>query len=563
MQVKFKIKVSDERAFAVYEEIARGSRPESRFYTMVAASTAIAALGLIMNSTAVVIGAMLVAPLMTPIFGIALALVRGDTTLLGQAIRAEIAGILLTVSLGCLFGFAMPEFEATQEMLSRTSPNLLDLFVAIFAGFAGAYAMVDEHISPALPGVAIATAIVPPLANSGLCIALGAYSGAMSSFLLFLANLLSILLVAAAIFMASKMGREFESITKIDVARRFGLAAFVFLIIAIVLSKGLYDMVQARHFKRTIDSVLKRELSHLTATELRKVVHHKQSGKIYILAHVHASGDIQPSRVKLMEKAIEDEVEKPVELFVRSTLSKDISATGSTNQVITESLDGFSLSQETDPRIKIVKQSEQAIREYLETQLGMYMEEINLLPISGKPVILVSIFGVRKLSSEEIGKLESEIRSRTGKGTLYLVVRHIKLDLYDQMGKAYVEWGTYKEDTSEHDRVFNKIRSLVTAELENSEYFLTNFNLTIRTGIYHVLIEMTGNKLYSHVELLKLRKKISAMTGKIVRVYARSKPEVVLTEKGFTSFDKLQEMFFKQSEILYQKQINQSLNEGL
>jgi uncharacterized hydrophobic protein (TIGR00271 family) len=563
MKVAFKINVSNERAFAVYEEIARGSRPESRFYTMVAASTAIAALGLIMNSTAVVIGAMLVAPLMTPIFGIALALVRGDTTLLWQAIRAEIAGVLLTVSLGCLFGFAMPEFEATQEMLSRTSPNLLDLFVAIFAGFAGAYAMVDEHISPALPGVAIATAIVPPLANSGLCIALGAYSGAMSSFLLFLANLLSILLVAAAIFMASKMGREFESITKIDVARRFGLAAFVFLIIAIVLSKGLYDMVQARHFKRTIDSVLKRELSHLTATELRKVVHHKQSGKIYILAHVHASGDIQPSRVKLMEKAIEDEVEKPVELFVRSTLSKDISATGSTNQVITESLDGFSLSQETDPRIKIVKQSEQAIREYLETQLGMYMEEINLLPISGKPVILVSIFGVRKLSSEEIGKLESEIRSRTGKGTLYLVVRHIKLDLYDQMGKAYVEWGTYKEDTSEHDRVFNKIRSLVTAELENSGYFLTNFNLTIRTGIYHVLIEMTGNKLYSHVELMKLRKKISTMTGKIVQVYARSKPEVVLTEKGFTSFDKLQEMFFKQSEILYQKQISQSLNEGL
>ena len=81
MQLKFKIKVSKERAIAVYEDIARGSEPELRFYAMVAASTAIAAFGRIMNSTAVVIGAMLVAPLMTPIFGIALALVRGGILL--------------------------------------------------------------------------------------------------------------------------------------------------------------------------------------------------------------------------------------------------------------------------------------------------------------------------------------------------------------------------------------------------------------------------------------------------------------------------------------------------
>ncbi|HSQ86590.1 MAG TPA: TIGR00341 family protein, partial [Desulfobacterales bacterium] len=217
MKVNFKIKVPYERVVTVYEDIERGSKPELRFYAMVGASTAIAAFGLIMNSTAVVIGAMLVAPLMTPIFGIALALVRGDASLLGRAIRAEIVGVILTVSLAACFGLVIPELEVTQEMLSRTSPNLLDLLVAVFAGFAGAYAMVDEHISPALPGVAIATAIVPPLANSGLCLALGAYYGAMGSFLLFFANFLSILLVASAIFFASGMAHEFESITKKDV----------------------------------------------------------------------------------------------------------------------------------------------------------------------------------------------------------------------------------------------------------------------------------------------------------------------------------------------------------
>ena len=77
------------------------------------------------------------------------------------------------------------DFEPSPEMLSRTRPNLFDLFVAVLAGFAGAYALVDEKISPALPGVAIATAIVPPLANSGLCLALGEVNAGIGSFLLF------------------------------------------------------------------------------------------------------------------------------------------------------------------------------------------------------------------------------------------------------------------------------------------------------------------------------------------------------------------------------------------
>jgi len=563
MQAKFKIKVSDERAVAVYEDIARGSEPKLRFYAMVAASTAIAAFGLIMNSTAVVIGAMLVAPLMTPIFGIALALVRGDATLLGRSIRAEIAGVILTVALAACFGFVIPELGVTQEMLSRTSPNLLDLLVAVFAGFAGAYAMVDEHISPALPGVAIATAIVPPLANCGLCIALGAYYGAMGSFLLFFANFLSILLVASAIFFASGMAREFESITKKDVFRRFGLATFGFFIVAALLSKGLYDMVQTRHLRGSIDTVLTEEFSHLPATEMIKVVHHKYKDKNYVLAHVHASGDIQPSRVKLMEKALENELKAPVELFVRSTLSRDISSTGSTNQVLTETLDGFFVGRTPDPRIKLIKQSEQTIREYLETQLGMYVEEINLISLDGRPVILATIFGAKKMSSEEIEKLEFKIRNRTGDSALNLVVRHINLNLYDRLGKVYYEWTTLQNFTPEQEMVFKKIKDFLKTEFNKSEYFLGHSDVSIREGIYHVLVELTGRKLYSHTELVELRKKLLEIIGKQVQVYVRSKPEVVLTQSGDSSFDKLQEKFLKQSESLYQKKINKMIEESL
>ena len=189
--------VTPKRARIVRQEIADGSEPGIRFYILVVISTMIAGFGLAMNSTAVIIGAMLVAPLMTPIFGMALALIRSDANLLGQAARAEIAGVVAAILMGVVLGKLYPALEPTPEMLARTQPQLFDLLVAVFSGFAGAYALVDEKLSPALPGVAIATAIVPPLANSGLCLALGDVAAAVGSFLLFFANFLSILVVAA------------------------------------------------------------------------------------------------------------------------------------------------------------------------------------------------------------------------------------------------------------------------------------------------------------------------------------------------------------------------------
>lgn len=551
MKAKFKIDVSDERLATVYKDIVIGSEPKLRFYLMVAASTAIAAFGLIMNSTAVVIGAMLVAPLMTPIFGISMALVRGDAHLLGRALRAEIVGVLLTVSLAAGFGIAIPELEATQEMLSRTSPNLLDLLVAVFAGFAGAYAMVDEQISPALPGVAIATAIVPPLANCGLCIALGAYNGALGSFLLFFANFLSILLIASVIFFASGMARGFKSISKKDFFRRFGLATFGFLIVAAILSKGLYNMMQVRKIKGSINTVLVEELSYLPATELRKVVYRKQKDRIYVLAHIHASGDIQPSRVKLMETALKNKLKAPVELFVRSTLSRDVSASGTTNQLHTETLDGFFVSSKLNPRVKLIKQAEQTIREYLETRLEISMETINQLYIDGRPLIVVTIIGARVMTSEEIETLELEIRKSTGNDELDLLIRHIDIDVYDQWRKINYGWATLQHFTPEQKIIFRKIKDFLRTVFDKSEYFLGNSDLSIREEIYHILIELTGQKIYSHDELIELRKKLSQITGKQVQVYVRSKPEVVVTEKGYTSFEELQDNFLKQAESLY------------
>ena len=563
MSIIFKDQISDERVVKVINDISIGSEPKLRFYAMVAASTAIATFGLVQNSTAVVIGAMLVAPLMTPIFGIALALIRGDAVLLGRSVRAEIAGVILSVSLALCFGFLIPELTATAEMLSRTKPNLLDLLVAVFAGFAGAYAMVDEHISPALPGVAIATAIVPPLANTGLCIALGAYYGALGSFLLFFANFLSILLVAGAVFIAGGMAREFGSLKSKDLLRKFGLATIGFLVIAALFSRGMYEMVKERRLKGSIDAILTEELSHLSASELRKVVHQKHQGKLFILAHVHASGDINPSRVKLMEEALESGLEVPVELFVRSTLSKDVSSTGSINQVLTETLDGFFVGRKPDPRIDLIKTAEQVIREYMDTQPALYVEEINLVPIADRSLILATLFGMRKVNSDEVQNLEVAIRRRAGDDAIILAIRHIDVELQDRIGKVYYEWSTFQKLTPEQEIIFEKTEDLLRTAFESSEYFLTNNIITLRDGTYHILVELTGPKLYSHEELAVLREKLANITGNQLQVYVRSKPEVVLTQSGYTSFDQLQEKFLKQIGSVYKREIDKIIEEAL
>jgi uncharacterized hydrophobic protein (TIGR00271 family) len=179
------LSVDDCRKSEVLDDIGIGSTPKATYYLLLSISVLISGFGVLTNSPAVVIGAMLVSPLMTPIFGISLGLVRGDMVLLRKAFVAEFGGVVIAVGVAAILGMFPFAQEVTPEMLSRTSPTLLDLLVAALAGVAGCLAMIDERISPVLPGIAMATALTPPLAVSGLCLAFGAYEGAWGAFFYF------------------------------------------------------------------------------------------------------------------------------------------------------------------------------------------------------------------------------------------------------------------------------------------------------------------------------------------------------------------------------------------
>jgi uncharacterized hydrophobic protein (TIGR00271 family) len=187
-----------EHRIALVERIQANSKWDFDFIALTCLSTLIAAMGLLQNSAAVVIGAMLVAPLMTPLLGAGLSVVQGNRILLKNAVGSVLRGFLLAFAIGLFVGLAMrlgtPAPAPSQEMLSRGSPGILDLLVALISGIAAAYAVGRPNLLSALPGVAIAAALVPPIATAGLATALGLPWLAIGAALLFLTNIVAIIL---------------------------------------------------------------------------------------------------------------------------------------------------------------------------------------------------------------------------------------------------------------------------------------------------------------------------------------------------------------------------------
>ncbi len=163
-------------------------------------SATLASLGLLLNSAAVVIGAMLVAPLMSPLnaFGLGLSTARLDLT--RRASLSVVIGVVIASLVSITIGVIVPLETPTSEMMSRVSPTLLDAFVALASGIVGSYATVRKDIPAALAGVAIAAALVPPICTFGLQLAFGEWRLALGAMLLFLTNIFSIVFIASLVF---------------------------------------------------------------------------------------------------------------------------------------------------------------------------------------------------------------------------------------------------------------------------------------------------------------------------------------------------------------------------
>jgi uncharacterized hydrophobic protein (TIGR00271 family) len=539
------LNITPERFAVVRNEIAEGSEPGLRFYILVAVSTLIASFGLISDSTAVIIGAMLVAPLMTPIFGISLALVRGDTGLFGRAARAEILGVAAAVSMGFILGLLLGDFDTTREMLSRTRPNLFDLFVAVLAGFAGAYALIDEKISPALPGVAIATAIVPPLANAGLCLALGEVQGGIGSFLLFFANFLSILIVASVLFILSGMAKRSGGRAKhADVARRFGLPVVAFVFITIFLGHALVQIYQERRITKLVNASLIDELSRMPAPILARVHHYTDRDQVNVVASVHTPRFLAPGEVSRIQEDLTRKIGKPASLIVHCILSNNVSAQGAVNHVVTPKLDGTFVVSSDNPVLNAISTAEQIIRDYLSGDKALSLIRAEYLTFGERKFLLAHMLGLRPMTTQEIAMLETRIRGAVGDDGIELAVTSLEKSLKTATGPVRYGWILGDQGTPEiRDRI-QRIRGDLEAAFARYETFeLVNINATRLDGELHFLLEIAGHDVFPPDELEVLQTRLVASYAEPVKLYAWSRIERVRGPDGLMSLENLNRYF--------------------
>ncbi len=282
------------------------------FYFFILCSTLIATFGLIINNVAVIIGAMVVAPLMNPILGISLGVVWGDLNLIKRSLKNLFWGTLFSLCVSFLTVRFLPELKVTQEILARTQPTLYDLIIALAAGAAGAYATAKAQMFMALPGVAIAVSLMPPLATTGIGLALNNHYIYLGSFLLFLTNLAGINLSGILIF--GLLGFAFHA--PAESRSRFFRHLRLSILLVILLSVPLgYMMNRVYHKNMTENSIRKTitiSLENLPKSELIKLRWHEEKGKIIILAVIYSPAVPNRQFSEDMKNSIETSLEKPV-----------------------------------------------------------------------------------------------------------------------------------------------------------------------------------------------------------------------------------------------------------
>ena len=252
---------SDEALEAVDELLPEGDEFVSyllRFTALIALSAGIAAFGLLADSAAVVIGAMLVAPLMTPIVAAAAATVMARNVLLLRSLAVIVFGVVGAIAIGYLTALIagaqlVSVTNLPNEVEARTFPGLLDLGIAITAGAAAGFILPRRSTTGALPGVGIAVALVPPLTTVGITLRVGADEAAANALLLFLTNLAAIIFAASVMLILAGFRPDGE---RRALARRLLVTIVAVVAVAVPLTLHTQTTIEEASLRRSVTSAL-------------------------------------------------------------------------------------------------------------------------------------------------------------------------------------------------------------------------------------------------------------------------------------------------------------------
>lgn len=303
---------SEERYKTLFLSLREDAGPTPEYLTLMVLSTMLAALGIFLNSASVVIGAMILAPLMAPIVSFSMGVLRKDSPLFYRSLSTMAVGIGIAVTASALLTSLMPIHIWTDELKGRLQPSLLDLMVAVLSGIAAAFAKADIKISQSLAGVAIAVALVPPLAVVG--IGIGWMDGFIitNALLLFVTNLVGIVLAATLTFLVLGYSADVKG-------KRSFWALWLLTALITVPLYFTFDKIERYAAVRTTlnDKQLKIEGAKITITNVRVI---PGSGDLNIRCDIVSDTALDEAHIRILKKIMERSLGEPLLLeasFIR------------------------------------------------------------------------------------------------------------------------------------------------------------------------------------------------------------------------------------------------------
>lgn len=304
-------------------DLLEESTPNAIYLILIVGSCAIATFGLLSNSAAVIIGAMIIAPLMLPIRGLAFGALTGNITLFRQGLIAVVMGTLLAIFISCGLGVlvSLPSFGS--EVLARSEPTLLDLGVAVAAGGISGYAKIEPKISTSLAGTAIAVALMPPICVVGLGLSQANWSLSFGATLLYLTNLLGITLSCMLTFLVS-------GCSNLRRARKpLFLTLFFTAILVIPLGVSFTRLIRQAQLENSVRQALLNRTVTFQRLQLLKSETNWLTTPPEIRLNVRAQEPVTPRQVQLLEEFIEREMGQPFTLVFEVGQVEEVRREGS------------------------------------------------------------------------------------------------------------------------------------------------------------------------------------------------------------------------------------------
>ncbi len=313
----------------IIDDIQDDSKANFDYLILVALSSTIATLGLLSDSPAVIIGAMVVAPLMSPILAIGLATTTGEKKLLKDALLTLFVGALLSIVISVILTWINDELpfislhQIPAEVMSRTRSSPVDLTIAIAGGLAAAYAVTRPKLSAALPGVAIATALMPPVCAVGIGLALQNWQVASGAGLLFITNTVAIAFASGLVFLARGFSKE-QRFSEAKISASLWVSTALVLILLIPLTYFSLRAIRQAEKTRMINTIVEREVALLPDVQLEEASFTNGSEILDLRLTLYTSRSLSWREIVSLQEAIASGLDQNVSLKVEQILFREL-----------------------------------------------------------------------------------------------------------------------------------------------------------------------------------------------------------------------------------------------